>query len=91
MRARYCAYVRHDEGFLLRSWHPDTRPDGVRFDPDLTWIGLTILDTERGAGLDNDGEVEFNARFTHGGEHLALHERSTFTRIGGRWVYVEGH
>lgn len=90
MRARYSAYVRHDEGFLLRSWHPDTRPGVVAFDSDLTWTGLTVLDTARGAGLDNEGEVEFTARFTRRGEHLELRERSTFTRIGGRWVYVDG-
>jgi SEC-C motif-containing protein len=90
MRSRYSAYVRHDEDFLLRSWHPDTRPESVIFDPDLEWLGLAIIDTEAGTGFDNDGTVEFRARFCRGAEHLELHETSTFSRVEGSWVYLAG-
>ena len=90
MRARYSAYVLHDRPFLLVSWHLDTRPAELDFDPTLEWVGLEIVTTESGTGLDTAGMVEFKARFTRGGENLELHERSTFERVDGRWVYVIG-
>lgn len=90
MRARYSAYVRHDRAFLLESWHPDTRPSELDFDPNLEWVGLQIVTTEAGTGLDSTGMVEFKARFTRGGENLELHEHSSFERVDGRWVYLSG-
>ena len=90
MRARYSAYVLHNQQFLLESWHPETRPAQVEFDPDLVWLGLEVVDTEAGSGLDSEGVVEFRARFQRGGEFLELHERSSFVRVDGRWVYVSG-
>ena len=90
MRARYSAYVMGDTEFLLRSWHPTTRPATVSFDPDLEWLGLEIERTEAGGGFDTEGVVEFRARFRRGDEHLELHEESSFTRVDGSWVYVAG-
>lgn len=90
MRARYSAYGLHDEDFLLQSWHDDTRPLSVTFDPDLEWLGLTVVATTAGTGFDADGTVEFRAKFRRGTEYLELHENSTFTRVNGSWVYVNG-
>ncbi len=94
MRARYSAYATANNGFLLESWHLDTRPPLIQPDADpnegITWLGLEILDTEAGSAFDQTGEVEFKARFRRGSEHLELHERSTFVRVDGRWVYVDG-
>ncbi len=90
MRARYSAYVLGAAAFLLRSWHPDTRPTTVSFDPAIEWLGLEVERTEAGGALATDGVVEFRARFRRGDEHLELHEVSTFTRLGGEWVYVAG-
>ena len=90
MRARYSAYVLHDADFLLRSWHPNTRPQELSFSSGHTWHGLTIMETTGGGGLESDGTVEFRARFKRDDDHFELHERSTFTRIGGKWVYVDG-
>ncbi len=91
MRARYSAHVRHDEAFLLQSWHPDTRPDAVSFGPDLHWLGLDIVEIVGGTSIDNDGIVEFKARFTvKGDEPGELHERSRFVRLAGQWQYLDG-
>lgn len=90
MRARYSAHVLGDEGFLHRSWHPDTRPGELSLDPDHRWTGLTIVETVGGGGLESDGIVEFVARYTKGNGSFQLHERSRFTRVGGRWLYVDG-
>jgi SEC-C motif-containing protein len=86
MRSRYSAFVKRDEGYLLRTWHPRTRPPRVDFDPGMRWTGLEILDTTDGTAFHSTGTVTFRASFRGG----ALHERSRFERVHGAWVYVDG-
>ncbi len=90
MRARYVAYGMQNRSFLLDSWHPDTRPAELDFDPTIAWLGLEVVATEAGSGLDTTGVVEFKARFSRNGEPLELHERSSFMRLDGDWVYIDG-
>jgi len=90
MRSRYSAFAVGDAAYLERSWHPTTRPREMRLVPDQRWIGLDIVDTDAGGPLDADGIVEFVAHFERGGRAGQLRERSTFTRVDGRWVYVSG-
>ncbi len=90
MRARYSAFVLNDVEFLRRSWHPDTRPGEFSLEDGREWRGLTIVDTKGGTGLDQNGVVQFIARFSRGSENFELHERSNFTRVGGKWRYVDG-
>lgn len=90
MRARYSAYALKDGPFLLTSWHPDHRPDSVSFPDEQRWLGLTIVDTTGGGGLQTEGTVEFKATFTRGEQHFELHELSSFRREGGKWLYVDG-
>jgi len=92
MRARYSAYVLERSEFLLASWHPDHRPASMgQSDPSQRWLGLEILDTVGGGALDKAGEVEFTAKFSVRGEFFELHERSSFERLDGSWVYVDGY
>ena len=91
MRARYSAFVRGDEEFLQHSWHPETRPDRIGLDRRIEWLGLEIVATERGTGLDTDGVVEFCARYRIDARHGELRERSSFARIDGKWVYLTGN
>src|SRR3954452_4300478 len=90
MRARYSAFAVGDAGYLARSWHPATRPDDVGVDPDVRWLRLDVLATDRGGFLDDAGQVEFEPRYGVGVERGVLHERSRFVRHEGRWVYVDG-
>jgi SEC-C motif-containing protein len=90
MRSRYSAFAVGDDAYLLRTWAAAHRPAAVRVVPDQTWTGLTVLLTEDGGLLDDTGIVEFEARYERGGRPGAMHERSTFAREDGRWVYVEG-
>ncbi|MGH4030764.1 YchJ family protein [Actinomycetota bacterium Odt1-20B] len=90
MRSRYSAFARRDEAYLLRTWHPGTRPPRIDFDPAMCWVGLEILDTTEGTAFHATGTVTFRARYTDGGRPDALHERSTFERVDGAWVYVDG-
>lgn len=89
MRSRYAAYVLRDFDHLVRTWHPRTRPADVGADEDIVWDGLEIVDARAGGSGDEDGEVEFRARYRLHGRRGVLHERSRFARRAGRWVYVE--
>ena len=90
MRSRYSAFVVGDVAYLERSWHPSTRPADVRVVPGQRWTGLDVVATDAGGPLDAEGVVEFVAHFERGGRADALHERSSFTRLDGRWVYLSG-
>jgi SEC-C motif-containing protein len=86
MRSRYSAFVRLDAGYLLRTWHPRTRPARLDLDPGMRWTGLEILDTTDGSAFHSTGTVTFRASYRGG----SLHERSRFERVDGAWVYVDG-
>lgn len=90
MRSRYSAFARHDDAYLLRSWHAATRPESIGFDADLRWTGLEIVATDAGGPDDRDGVVEFRAHHLSGGGPGVLHEISRFRRQDGAWVYVRG-
>lgn len=89
MRSRYAAFVVGARDYLLETWDPSTRPTELRVDPERRWDGLEIVDRAGGTVFDQDGEVEFIAEFTAGGQAQRLHERSRFRRADGRWVYVD--
>ncbi|MHA7223266.1 YchJ family protein [Arthrobacter sp. RHLT1-20] len=88
MRARYSAFVVLDPAYLLRTWHPDTRPAELELDPAMQWRRLDIVSTSRGGPLDTEGTVEFKAHFRHAGERGVHHETSRFLRAGRRWRYL---
>ncbi|WP_212911033.1 YchJ family protein [Streptomyces sp. TS71-3] len=90
MRSRYSAFAVRDEAYLLRTWHPRTRPVSVELGDGPRWTGLEILATEAGSAFHSTGVVTFRARFTDGGRAGELRERSRFERIEGAWVYVDG-
>jgi SEC-C motif-containing protein len=90
MRSRYSAFVLLEKEYLLRTWHPRTRPRSLDLDPDLQWHRLDILSSRQGGPLDTEGIVEFAAHFRHDGERGVHHETSRFVREDKRWYYVHG-
>lgn len=90
MRSRYTAYALHQADHLFRTWHPQTRPTDVAPDPSVTWVDLRILDVVDGGPEDQEGIVEFIARWRSSSQEGITHERSRFTRRAKRWVYVDG-
>ncbi|KQS57870.1 zinc-binding protein [Geodermatophilus sp. Leaf369] len=90
MRSRYSAFVVGDPAYLLATWHPDTRPADLELDGDTRWTGLDVLATTGGAMLAVEGTVEFRASYVRDRTRGAQHEDSRFTRVAGRWVYLDG-
>lgn len=90
MRSRYSAFVVGDAAYLLRTWHPRTRPSSLELDTDTEWRRLDIVAASRGGMLDTQGIVEFRAHYRRDGQRGVQHERSRFLREAGAWLYVDG-
>ncbi|MEV6525945.1 YchJ family protein [Longispora sp. NPDC051575] len=88
MRSRFSAFAVGDVAYLLRSWHPDTRPAELDLDTDLRWVRLDVLAKTGGGLFDAEGTVEFRAHYREGGRPGAMHEHSRFLRDNGNWVYL---
>ncbi|MEB8325182.1 YchJ family metal-binding protein [Dietzia kunjamensis] len=89
MRSRYTAFVLGHTDHLWRTWHPRTRPPTVEAS-DVEWTGLTVVEVVAGDEGDDDGVVEFEARYTGPEGPTVMRERSLFERRGGRWTYLTG-
>ena len=90
MRSRFSAFAVGDESYLLRTWHPATRPERIGFEDGTRWTRLEIVREEGGGPADDKGVVEFRACYVAGAEPGELHEVSRFVRQDGDWVYVRG-
>jgi SEC-C motif-containing protein len=89
MRSRYSAFAVGDHDYLVRTWHPSTRPKRITLDPGQEWIRLQVL-SSAGGFLDTEGVVEFTATWRLAGHSDVLHETSRFVRENGQWFYVAG-
>jgi SEC-C motif-containing protein len=95
MRSRYTAYVRGAIDYVVATHDAATRATvdaaaAARWSRDTLWLGLEIVGTERGTAADETGIVEFIARGATNGVPFAQQERSRFSRVDGRWYYVDG-
>ena len=91
MRSRYSAFVVGDAGVPaghLAPGHPAAGPSS--WTGTTRWLGLDVLAVEGGGLLAAEGTVEFRASYRAGGRRGAQHERSRFTRLDGRWHYLDG-
>ena len=90
MRSRFSAFAVGDSAYLLRTWHPSTRPREIELDDDVRWYRLDIDATEAGNPFDSEGIVAFTAWYRSPDGPGALEERSRFLREDGQWFYLDG-
>jgi SEC-C motif-containing protein len=95
MRARYSAYVKTAVDFIIETTHTSQRgnytADGIRkWSRNSEWRGLTIVRTERGGPEDEDGVVEFVARYIDKGRSQSHREIAQFRREAGSWFFYDG-
>jgi SEC-C motif-containing protein len=90
MRSRYTAYTLGNEAYLLATWHPDSRPQGLDLgaEPKPRWLGLQV----KAHALQDAAHatVEFVARYKVGSRAYRMHELSRFVRADGHWYYLDG-
>ena len=94
MRSRYTAYALGGYGhYLLQTWFPATSPGVNALTLSIRshdWCGLEILHKSQ---QGDNGIVEFKAYYTDTAtpdDDGVMHERSTFVRSNGRWLYIGG-
>ncbi len=88
MRSRYSAFAAGDAEYLLRTWHPSSRPGALTLDPALRWTRLAVLETRDGGLFDAAGTVRFRALYVREGKRGVLAETSRFVRQDGLWTYL---
>lgn len=95
MKSRYSAFCMGDIDYIV---HTMKGKASLAFNPDETkswaasvyWLGLDIITTYNDPINQDKAFVEFIARFMTKDTIQCIHERSEFTRIEGRWYYVDG-
>lgn len=92
MRSRYSAYALGEIDWIMASHHPDTvesvdRHTTEHWSNDSDWLGLTINDTEGGGPDDDDGAVNFRARYRQHGQVINHNEMAYFARDDGAWRF----
>ena len=91
MRSRFTAYALRNAAYLLDTWDATVRPGAIDFSREkIDWHRLEIVATKKGGIKDSKGVVEFKAFYRENGEEHVLHEVSRFTKINGRWFYLNG-
>ena len=95
MRARYSAYATHNVDFLYESAGPETRAEFDRktcmeWSESAEWHGLEVTRTEAGGKDDEEGVVEFTAKYAVNGKECVHRERAKFARIDGEWRFIDG-
>lgn len=96
MRARYTAFVTRQVGAFLKDTLAAEKQ--AEFDQrevemsarDAEGQGFEVRAIEAGGDADDSGTVEYVARFRIRGQIQAHHERASFRREDGRWLYVDG-
>lgn len=95
MRSRYSAFVERNMDYILETHDPHTRDDvdmdgNSRWASQATWDSLEIKQTQAGSSADQEGTVEFVARYSMEGQPETHHELSEFKKEKGRWYFVGG-
>lgn len=94
MRSRYTAFTRHDLDYVVESHHPDSRK-GIdramtrRWMTESEWLGLDVETVSAGGPDDEQGTVDFVARYRMMGREVPHREHAIFKRHQGRWYFVD--
>lgn len=94
MRSRYTAYTQVNMDYIEKTHDPKTRKNSDmeanrRWAESAKWFGLEVLSTEGGGPDDDDGMVEFIARYDLGEGEEEHHEHSLFRKENGGWYYSD--
>ncbi len=95
MRSRYSAYVKVETDYLFETTHPGHRQGydhkGTRvWAENSRWDGLEVLSATAGGPGDDEGDVEFIARYRDKDLRKQHHEIAHFRKKSGRWYFTEG-
>jgi SEC-C motif-containing protein len=89
MRSRFTAHVIGDYAYLHRTYLPTSQKPYVAepVGEPIKWTRLAIHSHETGP-KPATATVDFSAYFDEQGSEQVLHEKSEFSRIGGKWLFA---
>ncbi len=95
MRSRYTAFTLSKVKYIVDSCHPDTRDSidqsNIReWANKSEWHGFDLINVKDGKENDEQGIVEFIAKYDNSGEHHIHHEISEFKKHDGIWYFYDG-
>jgi len=95
MRSRYTAFTLADSAYLLETIHPDKREGHdekalLKWANNSEWLGLEVIDTQDGGTDDQEGIVEFVARYMQKGSRVNHHELAVFKKVEDTWYFYDG-
>jgi len=95
MRSRYCAFVVQQIDYLEQTLYPTQRHDfdaesSLQWAKSSEWLGLEVLQTDKGQAEDTEGMVEYIAKFKNQGRQQQHHETGSFVKEDDQWYYMSG-
>ncbi|MBI3298372.1 MAG: YchJ family protein [Elusimicrobia bacterium] len=95
MRARYSAYATGKVDFVEKTLAPESRKDfdreaSKKWAAESAWKGLEIVAVKGGGAKDEQGVVNFVARFSQGETDYEHREIAQFRKENGAWWFVDG-
>jgi SEC-C motif-containing protein len=89
MRSRFTAHVAKDYRYLHFTYEPTAKTPYVEETDEspVSWTKLVVHSHELGKQPDL-AYVDFSAYFTEQGQEGAMHEKSEFRRIDGKWLFM---
>jgi SEC-C motif-containing protein len=96
MRSRYSAFCVKDKHYLRKTHHPSQRHNNdeeslAAVMTSTQWHGLTIVKDYQGKNQNqNQGYIEFIARYSENQQPGLLHEKSRFVKEDEQWFYIDG-
>ncbi len=94
LRSRYTAFVLGNVDYIMTTHHTKTigeidRNGIEEWSRSATWHGLEIKSIEQGTAKDDEGTIEFVARYTQEGRTYNHHEFSLFKKDNGEWKFYD--
>ena len=95
IRSKYSPMEKENGDYLQLSHHSTKRLNNAAqkelliWTKSVSWVKLQVLKTEKGLENDSDGTVEFKAFFFSDEKLDFIHEKSSFVKEKGHWVYFE--
>ncbi len=96
MRSRYSAYALNNVDYIVRTTHPRNpalshlsawKQEILNFSLNTDFLDLEILDSKE---QKDHATVVFIAHLEQNGRDATFTERSYFSKVDGRWFYVNG-
>lgn len=97
MRSRYCAYVRKNVDYIVKTTHPANhnkttggpkwKQEIAQFANETQFAGLKIVEFQDG---NKSATVTFTAFLFQSGRDISFTEKSLFEKVNGAWLYKSG-